>query len=199
MKNPLRKYFFTGLLFILPLFISGYLLFVLFRFIDGILGSLINIYFQKTFGLYIPGLGVILFFVIIILVGFLSTHFLGKGFHRLLDRIIRVFPLLRHIYPSVKKAFEFLFSRDEIDSRKVVMFEYPQPGNWSIGFVTNETFTEARDKSTQDLLSVFVPMAPNPTTGFLVFVPRKNVFFMDITTKDAMRMIVSGGLLNPTQ
>jgi uncharacterized membrane protein len=197
MRRQLKKYFLTGLFVTLPLFISGYVLFVIFRFIDGILGRLINIYFTRNFGIYIPGLGFILFVIGILGVGFISTHLLGRGMHRLTDRIGSRFPLIRHIYPSVKQIFEMLFPSDRIDSRKIVIIEYPRQGMWSLGFVTSEEFKEVKEKTGQDMINVYVPSVPNPTTGFFVFVPRKDAVLLNISMKDAIRLIVSGGLLNP--
>ena len=197
MRGRIKKYFITGLFVTLPLFISGYILFVIFRFIDGILGKLINIYFMRNFGISIPGLGFILFFFIIVSVGFVTTHLFGKGIHRLTDRIGRRFPLIRHIYPSVKQIFEMLFPSEKLNSRMTVIFEYPRQGMWSLGFVASQDFKEVKEKTGQDMLSVYVPTVPNPATGFLLFVPRKDVIPLDISVKDSIRLIVSGGLLNP--
>ncbi|MFA5361676.1 MAG: DUF502 domain-containing protein [Candidatus Omnitrophota bacterium] len=199
MRRRLKKYFLTGLFVTLPLFISGYVLFVIFRFIDGILGRLINIYFMRSFGIYIPGLGFILFFFGIIGVGFVSTHLFGRGIQRLADRIGGRFPLIRHIYPSVKQIFEMLFPSDKVSQRIIVIFEYPRQGIWSIGFVVGENFKEIKEKTGHDLLNVYVPAVPNPATGFFVFIPRKDVIRLNISMKDAIRLIVSGGLLNPPE
>jgi uncharacterized membrane protein len=197
LRRQLKKYFLTGLFVTLPLFISGYVLFALFRFIDSILGRLINIYFLRNFGIYIPGLGFILFFLCIVGVGFVSTHLFGRGIHRLADRIGGRFPLIRHIYPSVKQIFEMLFPSEKAEARKIVIIEYPRQGLWSLGFVASEDFKEVKEKTGQDLLSVYVPSVPNPTTGYFVFVPRKETILLNISMKDAIRLIVSGGLLNP--
>jgi uncharacterized membrane protein len=197
MRRRIKKYFLTGLLVTLPLFISGYVLFAVFRFIDGILGRLINIYFMRNFGIYIPGLGFILFFTGIIGVGFVSTHLFGRGMHRLADRIGGRFPLIRHIYPSVKRIFEMLFPGDKAGLRKIVIVEYPRQGIWSLGFVSSDEFKEIKEKTGQDLLCVYVPSVPNPTTGFFIFVPRKEAILLNISMKDAIRLIVSGGLLVP--
>jgi uncharacterized membrane protein len=90
-----------------------------------------------------------------------------------------------------------LFPSDRIDSRKIVIIEYPRQGMWSLGFVTSEEFKEVKEKTGQDMINVYVPSVPNPTTGFFVFVPRKDAVLLNISMKDAIRLIVSGGLLNP--
>lgn len=197
MRRRLKKYFLTGFFVTLPLFISGYVLVVIFNFIDGILGKPINIYFMRSFGISIPGLGFILFFIGIIGVGFVSTHLFGKGMQRLTDRIGSRFPLIRHIYPSVKQIVEMLFPSDKASQRVIVIFEYPRQGIWSIGFVSGDNFKEVKEKTGQDMLNVYVPSVPNPATGFFVFVPRKDVVILNISMKDTIRLIVSGGLLSP--
>ena len=130
--------------------------------------------------------------------GFLSSLFAVRLLQRKLDKMIAKFPLLRYIYPPIKQIFEFLFSKDNA-FKKSVLVQYPFKGNWTLGFVTNETFQEANTKTGVQLLNIFVPMAPNPATGFILFVPKDEVIFLDIDVKEAVKLIISGGLLNPTE
>ena len=187
MAQSLRRYFFTGLLVTLPLFLSIYILFILFRFVDGILGRFINVYLQEHLGFYIPGLGLILFLILVTLIGFLSSYFIGKKLYRFIDRTISQFPLLRYIYPSLKQIFTFLFARENTAFKKA----------WTIGFITNQGFKELNEKTGSELLTIFIPFAPNPTSGFLSFMPRTSVQFLNIGIADAMKLIVSGGVINP--
>lgn len=193
----IRRYFITGLLVILPLFLSLYILFILFRFFDGILGRFVNIYLKDRFGFFIPGLGLILSLIIITFFGFLSTRFLGRYLYNLVDRLFKSFPLVRHIYPSLKQIFEFLFSEKSLSFKKAVLVCYPTKESWTIGFITNEGFLESLDKTKKDLLNIFVPLSPNPISGFLIFAPKEDVIFLDISIEEAIKLIVSGGLLNP--
>jgi len=197
MKKRIKSYFLTGLLVMSPLFISGYVLYIMFRFIDGILGSLVNIFVKRTLGFAIPGLGLIFFLLIILFTGIISAHFFGKSLQRFLDRIANNFPLLRNIYPSVRQAIEMLFSDNSLSTRKIVLCEYPSKGIWAIGFVMSEDWNEIQLKSGQALVNVYIPSVPNPATGFLFFLPRQNLIPLDIGFPDAMRLIVSGGLLSP--
>ena len=194
----LTKYFITGLLVVLPLFISIYILVIMFRFVDGMLGRFVNVFIKNTFGFHIPGVGLILFVLIVLSVGFLSSLFAVRLLQRKLDKMIGKFPLLRYIYPPIKQIFEFLFSKDNA-FKKSALVQYPFKGNWTLGFVTNETFQEANTKTGVQLLNIFVPMAPNPATGFILFVPKDEVIFLDIDVKEALKLIISGGLLNPTE
>jgi uncharacterized membrane protein len=197
MFTYIRRNLIAGVLVILPVLLTAYILVILFQFVDGILGKFINSYLSKLLGFYIPGLGLILFLTVILLTGFITRHFLGRRLSVILDRILRRFPLIRNIYPSIKQITEFLFASQRQAFKKTVLIEYPRSGVWSMGFVTNQGFTEAREKTRQDLLSVFIPSSPGPLTGFFILVPRQEVIFLDIPIEDAIKLIVSGGLLNP--
>ena len=197
MFNYIKRYFIAGILVTLPLLITVYILAIFFQFADGILEKLVNIPLKRFLGFYIPGLGLILSLITIFLVGFLTTHFLGKQLYILLDKALRRFPLVRHIYPSVKQIIGFLFASQNQAFKKVVLVEYPRCGIWSLGFVTNEGLQEAKNKSKHDLLNIFIPSSPGPLTGFFVLVPQQEVIFLDITIEDAIKLVVSGGLLNP--
>ena len=200
MIAQIRKYFVAGLLTILPLALSVYILLVLFKFVDGILGRYLNVYLQSALGFYVPGLGLILFVAIIFFFGILSIHFFGAGLHLFLGRALGKFPLLSYIYPSIKKVFEFVFSDSRLGFKKAVLVEYPSKGIWSLGFIANEGFKEAEDKLNKGLLlNIYVPSVPNPTTGFFMFIPKEEVKILDISIRDAMKLVMSGGLLNPAE
>jgi uncharacterized membrane protein len=197
MMKQLRKYFLTGLIIILPTVLSVYILIALFNAFDGILGRYINKYLKEILGFYIPGVGLSLFIAIITLIGFLSKRLLGKILHRRLDALLRNFPLLRYIYAPLKQIFEFVFSEGNFAFKKVVLVPFPSQQSWTLGFMTNQGFKEAREKTGIELINVFVPTVPNPTSGFFFCVGRKDVIFLDLTINDAMKLIVSGGVLNP--
>jgi uncharacterized membrane protein len=189
----LNRFFLTGILVLLPLFLSIYILVLGFRFIDGILGNVVNIYIRKEWGFSIPGIGLILFFAIVIAAGLVSTY-IG---HKYLDKFFGKFPLIKYIYVPLKQMLEFIFSEENITFKKAVLIEFPCKGNWSMGFITNESFQEAKHKIAEDLVNIFVPLAPNPITGFIVFVRKADILFLDMEIREAMRLILSGGVLNP--
>ena len=114
-----------------------------------------------------------------------------------MDKALRKFPLVRHVYPAVKQITAFLFASQQQAFKKVVLVEYPRRGIWSIGFITNESFQEVKQKTKQDLLNIFIPSSPGPLTGFFTLIPRKEVILLDIAVEDAIKLLVSGGLLNP--
>jgi uncharacterized membrane protein len=195
--SKLRRYFITGLIVILPLVATIYILAGIFNFSDGLLGRFINDYLEKTIGFYIPGLGLLLFLTIILLVGFLVTNILFKRLFYHLETLFLKFPLIRQIYPAVKQIVDYLFSKEKPAFKKVVIVEYPRKGVWSLGFITNEAMKDVEDKTNQKVLNVFIPSTPNPMTGYFIFVPKNDAVFLDISVEDGLRMVISGGVFNP--
>ena len=194
----LRHYFVTGLLLFLPVFITFYFLLLIFKFIDGIFGGLINGYLRSNFGFFIPGVGFILGILVVLLFGFLASHFLGKKVLPAMEKWFLRFPGIRQIYPSAKQIVSFLFSKDKAGFKKVVLVEYPTKGIWSIGFVTNEGFREAQEKAREELVCVFIATTPAPWSGFLVLIPKKDIKVLDMSIDDGIKLIISGGILKPS-
>ena len=193
----IRRYFITGLIVLLPVVITLYVLVAVFRFCDGILGRFINAYLKSHLGYSIPGLGLLLGIVIILLAGFLVTHLYSRSKFFLLKSVLLKTPLVNKIYPAARYIVNFLFSRDKPAFKKVVMVEYPRKGIWSIGFVTNEGIKEAQEKLQQELFNVFIPTTPTPLSGFFMLVPKRDIIFLDISMEESMKLIISGGMLNP--
>jgi uncharacterized membrane protein len=193
----IRRYFITGLLVILPLFITLYFLFIIFHFIDGLWGDLINSYIKQWLGFPIPGVGFILGIVTIIVVGFITTHFFSKKIFSALENWFLKFPFIRQVYPAIKQIVNFFISKDKIAFKKVVLVEYPSKGIWSVGFITNEGFKEAQEKIGQELLHVFIGTSPTPLSGFFVMMPKNEVKFLDISVEEGLKLIVSGGIIKP--
>lgn len=193
----LRRYFGAGILVILPAFITAYALYFIFQFMDGIWGKLVNIYLKKHYGFAIPGIGVILGLLTILIVGFIATNFLGKRIIHGLERWIMRLPLVRQIYPAAKQIIVSLVDEDKKAFKKVVMVEYPCKGIWTVGFLTNESFDAAQKAAGEELLHVFIGTSPSPITGFLILVPKHNVKFLEITVEEGIKLIVSGGIVKP--
>ncbi|HOX54662.1 MAG: DUF502 domain-containing protein [Candidatus Omnitrophica bacterium] len=197
--KKLRGYFITGLAVFLPIAITIYILVVAFRFFDNILGRFINIYLLRTGGIYIPGLGLILFILVVFLTGFFTRHFLGRKIFPFFERIFLLKPpLIRQIYPSVKKIINLVLSQEKPSFKKAVLVEYPRKGIYSLGFVANEGMKEAKDKTnTDDLVNVLIPSSPSPFSGYLIMVPKKELIYLDISIEKAFELIISDGVLNP--
>lgn len=198
--NKLRHYFIAGLLLVLPLFITLYFLFFIFKLVDGIFGGVLNSYLRAHLGFSLPGVGIVLSILIVLGAGFLASHFLGKRVWLALEEWFLRLPAIRQIYPSAKQIVGFLFSKDKAAFKKVALVEYPSKGLWSIGFITNDaSFKEAQAKTQEDLVHVFVPSTPGPWSGFLVLIPRRDIKFLDMPVEDGIKLIISGGILKPNQ
>lgn len=195
--SKIRRYFVTGLLVTLPIFITAYLLFVIFRFIDGIWGKVINFYLRKYLGFGIPGLGFILGVLTVFIIGFITTNLFGKRLFVAIENWFLRLPVIKQVYPAAKQIVDSLVSRDKPAFKKVVLVEYPSKGIWSIGFLTNESFKEANEKSGKELIHIFIATTPSPLTGFLVLFPKDEVKILDISVEQGVKLIVSGGIVKP--
>ena len=196
MKNKLKRYFISGLIVFLPLALTVKLLVLTFNFADSFLGKYLAPYLSREFGFYVRGLGIVLCLLLILLIGFLATNFLGAKFFPLLEKGLLRLPFFKQVYPAFKEISLFLFSRDKLAFKQVVLVEYPRVGLYSVGFLTNTTHKKISDKISPDLCYVFVPHTPSPLTGFLTIVPKKDLIFPDITIEDAIKVVISGGVIS---
>ena len=193
----LHKYFITGLAVFLPVTITIYLLIVMFRFFDNFFGKIIKIYFLEILGFYIPGTGIILFLVVVFAIGIFMKHFLGKKIFPFFERLFLKAPFVKMIYPATKQIINFIFLKDRRSFKSVVLVEYPRKGIYTVGFITGDSFKNARDKTKQELITVFIPNSPGPFTGYVVMVPKKDLIVLDISIEEGLRLILSGGVVNP--
>ena len=196
----LRTWMFAGVLVTAPIVITFYLIWWVIHFIDGIVTPLIPPAYQPEnmlqFG--IPGLGVVLVLIALTLIGALTTSLLGRFFLNLSDRVMARMPVVRGIYGATKQVFETIFSSQGNAFRSVVLVEFPRAGAWSLGFITATTTGEIANHAAAPQVNVFVPTTPNPTSGYLLFVPRKDVIELQMTVEEGIKMIVSGGIVTPT-
>ena len=198
MKHEKRKYFFTGLLIVLPILITIYLFVTLFLFFDNILGRYIAHLTVATLGYRIPGLGLLVFLLLIFLTGFFATNFIGRKFLLYVESLWSKFPVIKKVYPAAKQITKFLFGQNvQGHVQKVVLVEFPRKGTYALGFVTNHSDKTISAKAGRDLLNVLIPHVPSPWSGMLILVPVEEAVFLDITIEEAIKIIVSGGVLNP--
>ena len=195
MKKKIRRYFITGIVVLLPIVITINILFITVRFADNILGKYINPYLMQTFGQSFFGLGLLAVIILIFVAGILGANVFIKRILPFLERWFLRIPLVPQIYPSIKQLVSFLFSDQRVAFKKVVLFEYPHQNTFTIGFVTNEFSNSDGDKSVPDSVCIYVSSAPNPITGFLVIVPKKDVTYLDMSIEEAFKIIISGGVL----
>jgi uncharacterized membrane protein len=184
--KKLRNYFLTGIIVLLPITATLYILYWLFKFVDGFLGG----FFKTFFGVSVPGSGVLFTLVIILVSGFLATNFLGKKLIGFGETIVSKIPLVNTIYTTIKQIVDAFLYANKMAFTKVVMVEYPRKDCYALGFVTGEFIVKDRK-----LLSVFVPTTPNPTSGILLIFPEEDVNFLSISAEEGIKLIISGGLV----
>jgi uncharacterized membrane protein len=190
----LRKYFIAGIIVVIPVFLSLYVLVSIFGFLDNILGNFFSEYLKRTGGFYIPGLGLFIFALLILLIGWLATKFIGHKLFAKTEKWFSGLPLIKNTYPALKEVILFILAHKELGFKKVVLVEYPSRGIWSIGFLTNEQFEKINRVTAKEMLSVFIPNSPGILGGYVIFVPREEVKFLDLSVKEALNIIISGGV-----
>jgi uncharacterized membrane protein len=198
----LKGYFLTGLLVLVPISLTVYIIYELFLAIDGILKDVIFVMISNWLGVRIsapiPGLGFITLLLLILSTGMAARSYFGKKLVEVGDRAVTRIPFISRIYGTVQQVSHAFFGerRGEV-FKKTVLVPFPSHGMWRIGFVVQETNTQISETLGQDLVGVFVPHTPNPTSGFLVFFPKSDVTELDMPAEDALHMIISGGTALP--
>ena len=197
MWSRLRRYFVSGLVVFLPLALTVYLFILTLDVADSIFGKYIEPYFFREFGFYFQGISIVILLLIILLIGFLATNFFGRKIHNIFERVILKLPFFRQVYPAIKEISVFLFARERPAFKQVVLVEYPRKGVYSIGFLTSDTSRRLAQYMGKEMCNVFVPSAPGPLTGYVLMVPKEELAFPEVTVEEAVKLIVSGGVVNP--
>jgi len=190
----LRNYFFTGVVVLIPIGFTLYLTKILISVSSRLIPSEINPNTYLHFS--IPGLEIILTIIFITTIGYLSLSFLGKKFLQIVDDLFKRIPILRTIYSAIGQMTES-FTQKKNNKKSVVLVEYPRKGTWAVGFATKDNKGEIKNKTKKDLVNVFVPTTPNPTSGFLLMFPKEDVIYLNISFEEASKFIVSAGTSNP--
>jgi uncharacterized membrane protein len=189
----LRRYFLTGLLILAPIVVTGYILWKVFSSVDHILNPIQT----KYHIIDIPGLGFFVVILFIIIVGFLFGNLIGKRFISAGERLLNYIPLIPRIYNAVKELGEVFLTDRTTVFKKVVLIRYPHPGSFALAFLTKESPDYFNNLVDHELINVFVPTTPNPTSGFLLLMPRKDVFEVRVSVEEGMKMVISGGAFTP--
>jgi uncharacterized membrane protein len=197
-RTILKNYFITGLLVILPIFITGYVIWFLIRAMDNILKYIPEKYLPETYlNIYIPGLGLILGVILILLVGVLGRNIAGRTVLQSWDNLIDRIPLARIIYSSVKQLLQAFFIQNSDAFQRVALVEYPRRGIYVLGFITGQSKGEIQEKTEKNMINVFIPTTPNPTSGFYVLFPEEELTVLDMSVEDAFKLLISGGIVSP--
>lgn len=196
--SKMRAYLIAGLLVTAPITITLWLTVAIIGFVDKRVSSLFPPqYSDYTSPLSIPGLGLVIVIGFLLLVGMLATNFLGRYFIRLGESILDRLPVIRSLYGATKQIFETVFASQSQAFRDVVMIEYPRKGIWCLGFLTGTTKGEVQQLTDDEVVNIFLPTTPNPTSGFLLFVPRKDIKVLDMTVEEGIKLVVSAGIVTP--
>jgi uncharacterized membrane protein len=191
-----RSWFLTGLLVTAPVLLTVYITWWAIQLIDGQVAGILPGFDQLRFA-NVPGVGLIIGVLLITLIGAIAAGFLGRWIIRLGEAILNRMPVVRTIYGASKQILETVISTQSDAFREVVLVEYPRRDLWVIGFVTGGTKGEVARRVDIDMVNVFVPTTPNPTSGFLLFCPRKDVVFLEMSVEEAVKLVVSGGIVTP--
>ncbi len=202
LKTRLRNYFITGLLITLPIAFTIFILNFLFRLLDDALSPtftrlLIMVGAPIQEGYRIPGLGVFMTLVVIFLIGLITTNVMGAKLLQLGEKILERIPIVRNVYTGAKQVVTTIATTDTGAFNEVVVVEFPRKGIWSMGFITSQTRGEVQQITEEEVVNVFVPTTPNPTSGFLIFVPRSDTTSLSMTVEEGIKMVISCGIVTP--
>ena len=196
----LRNNFLTGLVVVAPIILTIYVIYLIVGFIDTRVTPLIPARYhpEELLGMDIFGFGVIIFVIFTTIVGMLTKGLFGRQLVRFGEGLVDRTPVVRSIYNAVKQIVETIFAQSKSSFQKACLVEYPRKGIWAVAFVSTEAKGELPGKMDEpDVLSVFLPTTPNPTSGFLLFVPRRDVVMLDMSVEEAAKMVISAGLVVP--
>jgi uncharacterized membrane protein len=192
--QKLSTYFVRGLITLLPLLVTIWLLWFMFSFLDGILGNIITLFLGHS----IPGLGFIITIALIFLAGYFGTQLFGVRLFKLGEELLSRVPIVKTIYSATKQVNDVLFQEKSAEEyRRACLVEYPRKGIWSIGFVTSDAAAEIEAKAKEKMINIFIANTPTPATGFLIMVPAREVILLDMKIEDAIKYIISAGVLKP--
>ena len=185
-----RNYFITGVVVLIPIGITIYLMLFIIRISSNIIPKEINPNHYLPYN--IPGVEILIAIVIITFIGWLSLSFIGKRMLVIFNNLLKKIPILRTIYSAIVQMTE-TFTTGDRNRKNVVLVEYPRKGSWAVGFETKENSGEMSNKTKKNLVNVFIPTTPNPTSGFLLMFPKDEVIYLDLTFEEASKFIVSAG------
>ena len=194
----MRKYLIAGLLVWMPLGVTFLVVRAIVGFLDKSL-LLLPDAFQpdRLLGFHIPGLGVLLAIALVLVTGMIMANLLGRRLVAFWESLLARIPLVRTLYSAVKQIMEAVLATDAKSFRKVLLVEYPRKGVWSLAFMTSDDLGEVQDKTIANVISVFIPTTPNPTSGFLLFYNEKDVTELDMSIEEAAKLVISAGLVYP--
>lgn len=196
MWKKFKGYFLTGLLVLFPFVMTIFIITWLFSKIDNILQGIVTKFLARFGLIYFPGIGFVTVIVIILVVGLIARNYLGKKILAIGDTIVTRIPLINRVYLAIQQISKAFFSEQRESFKKAVLIEYPRQGIYSVVFITQDTKGEIQEKLPDDSVSVFLPTTPNPTSGYLLFVPKKDIIPLRMPVEEALKLVISGGAIH---
>ena len=195
----LRNYLLTGIIVTAPIFITLWVSWQFITYVDSQVRPLIpEAYNPETYlPIDLPGLGLVVMIVALTVIGAIAAGFVGRALVNTGERILARMPVVRSVYAALKQVFETVFAEKSKAFREVVLIEYPRKGSWALGFATGTTKGEVQNIIEDEVVNVFLPTTPNPTSGYLLFLPRRDVTFLSMTIEEGVKMVISGGVVTP--
>lgn len=198
LKTRLKRFFITGLVILVPVTLSFFVLRAIFNYMDGIFAPLVNRFLRFWFPIdHVPGVGLVMTILVVLLLGWLSTRVAGRRIIRAMEDGLGRIPVAGAVYGATKGVLEAISAEKSEAFKRVVLIEYPKQNLFALAFVTGNAYWGGVDERLDDLLLVFVPTTPNPTSGFLLLVPRKEAIPLPIPVEEGIRLVISGGVLRP--
>lgn len=194
MLKRLRNYLITGAVVLVPVVLTWYVLLSLFRFLDGLTARWVAVFIGRP----VPGLGMLVTIAIVLITGILTRSILGRELILLGQSILQGTPIVRGVYNTIRQIVDAFAVTDQTAFKRVALIEYPRKGAYSIAFVTSASGPgPSIDTAGQEMMSVFLPTTPNPTSGFLLYLPKSDVRMLDMSVEDGLKVVISGGVLTP--
>jgi len=195
----LRNYFLAGILITAPVSLTFYIAWLFISWVDQTVLPLVPPEYNPDNYLpfSIPGIGLIIVLLVLTLIGALTAGLFGRLTRQLMESVLNRLPIVRSVYSAIKQVIETVLANQSAAFRDCVLVEFPRAGAWTLGFVTGATPPEVETAIGGDALTIFVPTTPNPTSGYLIFVPRKDVIYLDMSIEDGIKLVVSGGIVAP--
>ena len=199
--SKIRSWFFTGMLVITPLLLTIYVVWTFITFVDNLIVPIVPKNYQPSnfIPFALPGLGLIIVFVVTTFIGSLAKGLFGRTLIKLWENILNRMPVVRSVYNAIKQILETIMASQSDAFRQAVLVEYPRKNIWAIGFVTGSAKGEVGKIIKNKLINVFMPTTPNPTSGFLLFFPEEDIIYLKMSVEDALKLVVSGGMVVPSK
>ncbi len=195
----MRAYLLAGILITAPISITFYLAWIFIGFVDARVTPLIpHQYNPETYLPFaVPGLGLLILILALIVIGAVTAGFFGRVWLRISERVLARMPIIRNVYSAVKQILETILAQQSNAFREAVLVEYPRRGLWAIAFITGRTEGEVQSITEEECINIFLPTTPNPTSGFLLFVPKADLIHLSMSVEEAIKMVISGGIVTP--